>query len=190
MAYGDEFIDHIKTNNIVVYAIQDYGLHKTDGSRKIEPFVYALFDVNGHSKYGHYMNVQNGRSTFMESLAYFQSHRSYVTDYCYDSNKTGHLHVIVFKLPYPDKFNYFIKGLYSKMYSEKEIDQWIVKYIKKNKKDYKTDQYCVLSHDEEYFPVFKDIVKEEFGTILTDNDIGMEYDFPPQLNKEILRYDT
>lgn len=191
--YGDEFMNNIKVNNILVYAIQDYGIHKTDGSRKIEPSVYMLFDVNGHKKFGNYLNIHTGRFNFARSLQYFQNHISYQTDYCYDSNKNGHLHVVVLKLPFPDKFDYWFRGEYSKMYSEKELDQWIVKTIKrkegKETKIFKTDQYCVLSHDEDYFPLFQDQVYNEFGTRLTEDSIKAEFDFPPKLSNEILRYD-
>lgn len=193
ISYGDEFMKHIKNNNILFYGIQDYGIHKTEGSRKIKPNVYMLFDVNGAKKYGNYLNIHQGRYDFAKSLQYFQRHHSYKMDYCYDSNKNGHLHVVVLSLPHPEKFHYFMKGQYSKMYTEKEIMSWFGKYIEKKEGksiiQYKTKQYCVLSHDKDYFPKFKDEVFEEFGTVLSDNEINMEYDFPPHLNNEILRYD-
>lgn len=191
ITYGVEFMANLRKNNILVYAIQDYGINKTEGSRKIEPFVYMLFDVNGHKKYGNYLNVHNSRNEFAKSLQFFQKHSSYITDYCYDSNKTGHYHVVVVKLPFVEKFHYFMKGEYSKMYSEQEIDQWFIKNIvkKENKKEvsYLTDQYSVLSHNSDYYEIFKQQVYEEFGTIL-DGDKTVEYDFPPHFNNEILRY--
>lgn len=184
---------HIKKNNIPVFAVQDYGIHKTSGSRKIEPLVYMLFDVNGHKKFGNYLNLHNGRLQFAKTLEYFQNHQAYHNDYCYDSNKNGHYHVVVLKLPFPNKFKHWLNGEYSKIYSPKEIDEWFQKEIKrkegKETKVFKTDQWCVLTKDKDYFSLFKDQVYKEFGTKLSDDDIDIEYDFPPHLNNEILRYD-
>lgn len=191
--YGEEFMTNIANNNVLMYAIQDYGIHKTDGSRKIEPSVYMLFDVNGRKKYGNYLNIHESRSKFNKSLLYFQKHNSYVNDYCYDSNRNGHLHVIVLKLPFPEKFHIFMKGNYSEMYSPEEINTWFVKTITKKvgkeNVEYNTDQFSVLTRDINYFPKFKDKVYKEFGTRLTDDETKNEYDFPPHLNNEILRYE-
>lgn len=191
ISYGTEFMANLRRNNILVYAIQDYGIHKTEGSRKIEPFIYMLFDVNGHKKYGNYLNVHRGRVEFAKSLEFFQNHSSYVNDYCYDSNKIGHLHAIVVKLPFVEKFNYFMKGEYSKMYSEEELDTYVIKSITKKEKNeiktYITDQYSVLSHNSDYYPIFKEQVYQEFGTKLGE-DTSVEYDFPPHFYNEILRY--
>ena len=191
ISYGNEFMTNLKKNNILMYAIQDYGIHTTEGSKKIEPYIYMLLDVNGPQKYGHYINLHKGRVDFASSLEFFQKHSSYVTDYCYDSNKVGHLHVIVVKLPFIDKFNHFLNGKYSKMYSQHELDAWIVKnvIVKENKqtKTYLTDQYSVLTKNVNYFPMFKEQVLNEFGTIIEDNG-DIEYDFPPHLYNEILRY--
>lgn len=196
--YGEEFMEHIKNNRINAFAIQDYGINTSESSKKLEPYVYLLHDVNGHKKFGQYLNVHAGRYVFQQSLMFYKKHESYVTDYCYDSNKTGHLHVVVLKLPFPEKFDLFLQGKYSKMYSDTEIDRWFVKYVKRNtvekgKKitiEETTDHYNVLKHNHEYFAKFKDQILNEFGTILTDENIDMEFDIKPKLNKEILRHDN
>lgn len=195
--YGNEFVEHIAKSNIVCFAIQDYGINTTEDLRKIESSVYILFDVNGNKSFGNYENIHKGRYTFHETLKYYQNHSSYVTDYCYDSNKTGHLHVIVVKLPFPEKMDLFLKGQYSKLYSEEELSKWFIKHIdqveiikgKKIKTQIITDQYKVLTHDESYFPTFKEKILAEFGTKLNDGDVIMEYDFKPTNYKEILRYE-
>ena len=180
---------NIKNNNIVAFGIQDYGIHKTDGLRKIEPSIYMLFNVNGHKKYGHYLNINKSRIQFSKSLEYFQKHLSYKTDYCYDSNRNGHFHVIVLNLPFPEKFQHWLKGEYSKMYSEKEMQNWFIQFQNNKDKKILTDQWAVLTHDKSYFPTFKQQVLEEFGTRLSDDNLQMEYDFPPLWKNEILRYD-
>ncbi len=181
--YGEEFMHHIKNNQVLVYAVQDY---KT-GSKKIEPHIYALIDVNGEKRYNIYVDQLESRKQFQKSLSFFQNHYSYVTDYCYDSNKTGHLHVIVFKLPFPEKLKYFLEGQYSKMYSEEELKKWFPKTIRKNK----TEQWMVLTKDKEHIPIFIKKLENEFGKLKITNDdlIDAELDFPPNLKNEILRYD-
>ena len=190
--YGDEFVGHIAKNRIIAFTIGDYG----HGSEKLEPYIYMLFDVNGEKKYGNYLSINKGRYIFHETLQYYQHHTSYVQDYCFDSNKTGHLHVVVIKLPFPEKFDLFLEGKYSKMYSEDELNKWFIKEFKiteivKGKKKVlleKNSQYQVLTHDTSYFPKFKEEIKNEFGTILSDEDIHVEYDFKPSLKKETLRH--
>lgn len=183
--YDEEFMSNIRNNNIVVYAIHDHKMC-INGSKKIEPHIYMLFDVNGESKYNVYVDKLESRRQFQKSLEFFKNHHSYVTDYCYDSNKTGHLHVVVVKLPFPEKLHKFIKGNYSEMYSEEELHKWFPKYYKK----VKTDQWCVLTKDPEYKPRFIQQLKEEFGDLkILEKDLDGELDFPPVFKNEILRYD-
>lgn len=197
--YGDEFIQHMKNNTLLMTGIQDYGVNKSSASRQLIPQIYFLFDVNGPSTFGHYANTRKSRIVFSQSLNYFQNHTSYVTDYAYDSNLNGHLHVVILKIPeiHHPKFHLFLEGKYSKMYSKEEIEKLFVKDVEvdsvKDKKVVRvrmlTDQYCVVNHVSEYFDVFKDKVYTEFGTRLTEDD-GREYDFPPFMKNEILRYST
>lgn len=197
--YGDEFIKHIATNNVLTFAIQDYGRNISEDTKKLEPHLYMLFDVNGEKVFGHYQNIEKARMQFHESLSYYKKHASYIMDYCYDSNKTGHMHVVVIKLPFPEKFKLFLNGKYSEMYSQNEIEKWFIKEIeiieidsqtgKKTKTRKLTDQYQILTKDKDYFDIFKNTIKEEFGVVLKEYD-GREYDLPLKLNREILRFDS
>jgi hypothetical protein len=195
--YGEDFISHVSKNAIIVFALQDFGFNVTEDSRKLESHLYMLFDTNGKSKAGNYINVASSRIVFSQSLMYYQSHPAYVTDYCYDSNRTGHYHVIVVKLPFPEKLDLFLQGTYSKLYSQKQLDDWFIKEIqvkivdgetiKTSKK--LTDQWSVLTKDPSYVSTFINQVKEEFNTNLNPADVtAMEFDFKPSLNQEILRY--
>lgn len=195
--YGEDFISHLSKNSISIFALQDFGFNVTEDSRKIGSEVYMLFDTNGKRKAGNYIDVASSRIVFSQSLMYFQSHSAYVTDYCYDSNRTGHYHVVVLKLPFPEKTNLFLEGKYSQLYSQKQLDEWFIKEIqvkivdgesiKTSKK--LTDQWSVLTKDSSYIPTFINQVKEEFNTNLNPADVtAMEYDFKPSLNQEVLRH--
>lgn len=194
--YGEQFVQFFTKNNITTFAIQDYGFNITEESRKIDSNVYIVFDVNGKKKAGNYIDVQSSRLVFQNTLQYYQNHPAYVTDYCYDSNRTGHLHVIVVKLPFPEKMKLFLKGAYSKMYSQTELQNWFVKEITEKvvienkllsvKKI--TNQWGVLTKHPDYKKEFIETINNEFGTKLDVNDVNdHEFDISPKLNKEILR---
>lgn len=186
--YGDEFMKHIKQCHIISTSIQDYGINTKEECKKIDPNIYILFDVNGPMKFGHYVDLNRSRLLFNETLHFFQQHPAFVYDYPYDSTRDGNKHVVVIKVPHQKKFNLFMKGEYSKMYTQEEMDKLILKYSNSDneKKDIKTDVYSVLSKDPEYFDKFAERVYEEFGTRI--NNDGREYDYPISLRKEILRY--
>lgn len=190
--YGNEFIDKIRSLNIKGMFLQDYGVNVTDDSKTIKPQLYFLFDVNGPIRYGQYENIKHSRLSFMESLQWFRQKNYYVIDYPFDSNKDGHLHVVVFKLPKPETLPLFLKGQYSKMYTKDEIEKWIPKqYIEINegKEITKyTTTYQVLTRNSEYFENFRNKVQEEFGVRESSVNPKAEYDFPPHFPNEILRY--
>lgn len=195
--YGEEFLTHLRGNTYLMTGIQDYGINKSNESRILEPHVYFLFDVNGESKFGNYIDIKNARVNFTKNLLYFQQHESYVADYAFDSNLSGHLHVVVLKLPpqFTNKFNLFVEGKYSKMYTSEEIDKYFLKQVTQQEVvngkvasvTRLTEAYCVLAKIPEYFPEFQARVKEEFGTTIEDD--GREYDFPIYLPNEVLRFE-
>lgn len=191
--YGIELLDRIRSLNIKGVFVQDFGVNVTPEARTIKPEVYFLFDVNGALTYGHYHNVKQSRIDFMEALQYFRSKPYYVVDYPFDSNKDGHLHVVVMKLPKPETLKPFLEGNYSKIYTEDQIEQWIPKEIKvvdDGKEQHKrTVAYQVLTKDPEYFEIFQNKVKEEFGTRDSSVNPKGELDFPPYIPNEVLRYD-
>ena len=191
--YGMDLIEKIRGLNIKGTFLQDYGVNITPKAREIKPEIYFLFDVNGPLTYGHYNDIKLGRLQFMKALEYFREKDYYKIDYPFDSNKDGHLHVVVLQLPKPETLEPFLKGLYSKMYTDKQIKDWIpekIKLIEDNKEVYKyTNAYQVLTRVPEYFETFKEKTVEEFGIKESSIDPKAEYDFPPYMSNEILRYE-
>lgn len=190
--YGNEFIDKVRSLNVKGMFLQDYGINITQESRDIKPQIYFLFDVNGPVRYGHYDDVKKSRISFMESLQWFRQKPYYVIDYPFDSNKDGHLHVIVFKLPKPETLTTFLKGEYSKMYTKEEVNKWIPKnYIDiENGKEVSkyTITYQVITRHPDYFEIFRDKICEELGVRESSVSPKAEYDFPPYIPNEVLRY--
>jgi len=190
--YGINLIDKIRNLNIKGTFLQDYGVNVSPESRKILPRVYFLFDVNGALTYGHYHDIKKARLEFMQALQYFRSQDYYEIDYPFDSNKDGHLHVVVLRLPEPSTLSYFLNGEYSKMYTDEQIRDWIpekIKVIEDGKEVEKyTNAYQVLTRVPQYFEIFQQKVVEEFGSRESSVNPKAEYDFPPYLPNEILRY--
>jgi len=186
--YGMDFIEHIRENDLKGCFLQDHGVGK---SNEIKPEVYFLFDVNGPSQYGHYIDIKKARLVFMKTLAYLRSKPYYVIDYPFDSNKDGHFHVIVLKMPFPEKLKTFLKGEYSKMYSKEEIEKYIPKSFQieqdGEKVTIETDVYQVVTKKPAFLEVFKEKVYTEFKSRHVDSPD--EYDFPPYFPNEILRYE-
>ena len=185
--YGQELIDIIRENELIGTFLQDYGISK---NKELKPEVYFLFDVNGSKQYGHYLDISTARLSFMKMIARLKQKPYYVIDYPFDSNRDGHLHVVVLKIPFPEKFEIFLKGEYSKMYSDEEIEQYIPKKYVIQEGDKTIEKvskiYQVLTRDPDYKSVFADQCYDEFRVRITDFE--REWDFPPFMPNEILRH--
>lgn len=186
--YGLDIIRKIKSLAIKGVFIQDYGINISEESRKIKPEIYFLFDVNGFTKFGHYINVKQSRMEFMEALQYFRNLDYYVIDYPFDSNKNGNLHVVVLKIPFPETLDLFLQGQYSKMYTKDQIKNWVPETIEINGHVEKTSIYQVLTKDPKYFDTFRNKVIDELGVRESSINYKSEYDLPPYYPNEILRY--
>lgn len=190
--YGDDLINEIRNLNIKGTFIQDYGVNKTPESRKIVDDIYLLFDVNGPINYGQYVDTKKGRIDFMKGLEYLKEKPYYRISYPFDSNRHGHMHVIVLKLPFPEKMPIFLAGQYSKLYTREEISKWIPKtyvVIEEGKEINKmTRTYQVLTRNRDYVDEFKKQLVEELGVRESSFNPNSEYDLPPYMPNEILRY--
>lgn len=190
--YGTDLIEKIRKLNIKGTFLQDYGVNITPKAREIKPEIYFLFDVNGSLTYGHYNDIKASRLEFMQALQYFREKDYYTIDYPFDSNRDGHLHVVVLKIPQSETLDPFLRGQYSKMYSSKQIREWVpekIRIVEDGQEVYKyTNAYQVLTRVPDYFELFKQKTVEEFGARESSIDPKAEYDFPPYMPNEILRY--
>jgi hypothetical protein len=104
-----------------------------------------------------------------------------LTDYAFDDLEEGRKHMFVLEIPkeHNDTYDEFIKGNYSKMYSNDDIE----------KLAFKPDVKDVLNRTENAYQDFIKKVKLSFGTDLKKTDlIGAELDFPIEKNKEMFNY--
>ena len=129
-------------------------------------------------------------SSTNEFLNWVREQPYYITDYQADTDfSNSRLHMLVLNVPeeYYKAYDKFVVGLYSEMYTTKQLDRLF--------KDKDSVSYKVLSKDSQYSEVFLEKVEETFSVSFTDKDKReflrtAEYEFPYSLDcgEEIFNY--
>lgn len=135
------------------------------------------------------------RSRFGTFLDWLQYQPYYTADYPYEKDKS---HMVVIKIPDIHALAYeaFIRGIYSKMYTLKEVESYF-QYCNLMDKEAETKRNeviknCrdILTKDKKYIPIFVDIVKKKYVCDAYVEDFQeAELDFPPELSEEIFNYE-
>lgn len=162
------------------------------------PDKYLLFivvDINGEfvERMGQYRSIEKGRKDYKEFLKQWQSKKvgGYkVYDYVWGDLDKSHRHVFVLNIDnYKLAKDYFDKGQYSKMFNQAELKKL---NITKTKGGQLSSLYATFTKSEHAKQLFKNRIEKEFGTVLTDAEIGkiadFEADVPPNKKFEILNY--
>lgn len=168
--YGESFI--VKLNSVFNLA---FGLHDSvlDGTEyEGQKLIYILSD-----KFYQPAKFQN-------FLNYVKHQPYYVMDYAFDDIEKGRQHMLVIKFPdtHHDVYDKFIEGKYSKMYTKDEIRTFFSK---------ESEAKDVITRSSSIRPAFIEKIYNSFNTRITETDIityGMEYDFPPEMQKEFFNY--
>lgn len=169
-AYGDEFVTRFNTQIFkLAYGIHDKVLDNAPILDYRRP-IFILCDSNSLS--------------FYSFLEWISKQYYYITDYSADTNvHNSRLHMIVLETPaeYERAYNKFAVGLYSEMYTKKQLEFLF--------KDKQSEQYKILSRDKDYRDIFLDKIKCEFGVHINGKDKEefvevAELEFPYSLNPE------
>ena len=168
--YGNTFVT--KLNSIFNLA---FGLHDAflDGTEyENQKLIYILSDKMYQP------------AKFQQFLNYVKHQNYYVMDYAFDDQEKGRQHMIVIKFPesHFNVYDKFIDGKYSDMYTTNEILHFFTK---------EGESKDVINKAPSMKPVLIERIFNSFGTVITEKDItvyGMEYDFPPEMQKEIFNY--
>ncbi len=166
--YEPMFIEYF--NKLVKYGV---GIHDTlldDEDYPIGKYVYILFDTSCY------------RENFEKLLEYLSNKAShlYVTDYSFGPSLELNQHMVVLRIPNlaQEKYNHFLNGEYSKMYSF--TDMAIL-----NLKVTRPLAYSVITKQPEGYEHYKKRIKSVFDVNLTQEEITGELDTPPGTFDEI-----
>lgn len=121
---------------------------------------------------------------FSDFLTWIREQKYYVTDYNYDTDiEDSKYHMFVIRVPDRNRMahHYFLKGEYSKMYTQQDIDYIFSSPRRKTEKD-------VLTLNPEFREVFIEQIQKEFKTKLESSDFSddfKEFELPPKRMEEI-----
>lgn len=138
------------------------------------------------------------KANFSKFLDWLKYQYFYVKDYVYEDLGTGEKHMIVLKLPHKYDLTYmsFIKGKYSQMYTQKEINDYFgyISIPSNKESEKKVNEKLsitrkILQKDLSYLKNFVEIVNKNFETNVTEKDFkDAELDYPPKLSEEMFNY--
>lgn len=120
--------------------------------------------------------------TYFLNWVQYQSY--FITEYCpCPEIETSRRHMIVIAVPkiYNDAYDHFLKGRYSKMYSENDIEFLFSSQFRIKEKE-------ILSQTSTALKEHLDNVKKEFGSIPNGSKHIPEYELPPKKKEEVFFY--
>ncbi len=116
-------------------------------------------------------------------IEWFRNQPFVLTDYAVGDLESTRKHMIVIEIPsmFNDSYDEFLKGRYSAMYNDTDIE-----YLFKNSPQ---DVKDIFNRTDEGYNNFIIKIKNSFGTDVTKSDlIGAELDFPIEKFKEVFNY--
>ena len=131
--------------------------------------IYILLDAAVNTK------------TFIRVLNWVKNQPYYIADYEFDDMLDGTLHMLVLHVPDIDTYDNFIKSKYSKMYSAKDLRQFI---------DKDSIILGVLTRDKETLDRYVTTINKEWETAFTSTEWTEELDYPWKNAEEIFELDV
>jgi hypothetical protein len=189
--YFPDFIRNYLLNNFVAFFRGDILFDKATGNTNTN-LLFVVVDINGswNDKLQKYHSVERGRKQFYDFMKLWNEKNinTYkVWDYVVEDLHLSHYHVFVLDIsPFENTIAEFDKGNYSKMFTDEELKKYNITKIKNGKPSI---LYATLKKLPEAKEVFKNRIKKEFGTILTEDIDVEEYDIPPFKRNEIMNYE-
>jgi len=118
------------------------------------------------------------KKSFDKFLKWIKDQDMYEDDYAYDDVVTGHLHMIVIKLPqeHYKTFETFKRSQFSKMYTLADLNKFFDKMPEVQK---------ILIKDSNYKIDFVKGLNKQFETTITPDEFEGELDFPIRKEEEV-----
>ena len=131
---------------------------------------------------GKFINMETGKKTYDTLLANFKKTKHFVEEYQFKYSPE-HWRMIVIAIPnYQITYDNFVEGLYSKMYSPKQIESF--------KLEKKYPSTLVLTKNKEAKEIMVKMLADEFGVSedMITLPINGEYDIKPTNAQERFNY--
>lgn len=163
--YGEVFMQNFLKLKVMSYGLDDISLPQDES---YERPIFILCEKN---------------IAFNYAMQYLGEHFSYIDSYYFGDIKNTTYVMLVLNLHRDMKESYelFIKGRYSKMYGLINVEN-----INFNNKYSISD---VKDRTEGGKTYFKELIKQHFDTVVSDDDItDAEYDLPFEMEEEVYNY--
>lgn len=172
-------------SSVLAYGINDYEWRNLIKCEK-EPLLFVLIDRNGlyNSDKRIYDNRERFQQNLITFLELFRKEEFYVDDYpflCLNCE----VHCLVFHLKgWENSFKYFKQSLYSKMYTDSQLEELNI-----TPKSKRQDTYYVLKRDINQKDIFINKMSERFKIRYKLNpDYKGEYEIPIIWKEETFNY--
>ena len=186
--YGEDLLNKLRNLTKLAVVIGDSSIHIE------KQCIYVLIDTITSK-----VSIDTYRIRLQEFLEWFRKQPYYVSDYLCNLSEYNNYHMIVIEFPkkHHTIFNNFIKGKYSKMYTESEVysifgnrsledkttELIINDKLQKVRNVLLRDRMTVEKHLAE--------INKDFNSKLTIEDFKepLEADYPIRLSEEVFKYE-
>ncbi len=183
--FSQDFKESLNNSHVRCWAVGDCVYSKIHKKDKLDPFLFILVDRNGQwlDDKKRYFNIKEGKKQFTKNLQVMRKDPHYVADYSW--NYLDHRHVVAFQIPkkYYNAFSKFIKGKYSEMYSDSDIE--ILK-MKSNKV-----RMDIITRNKDFIPLFEKGLNNYYRTNITlDDNFDGELSLPFIPEREVFNWSS
>ncbi len=186
--YGEELLNKLRSLTKLAIGIGDSSIHIE------KQCIYVLLDTITSK-----VDLDTYRTKLQEFLEWFRQQPYYVSDYLCNLSEYNNYHMIVIEFPrnHHITFNNFIKGRYSKMYTESEVYEVFGNRTLEDKtteliiNDKLQQVRNVLLRDRMTVEKHLAEINKDFNSKLTLEDFKepLEADYPMRLSEEVFSYE-
>lgn len=196
--YGFQPISYLNELIKLGVGIYDFNFEDTGDN---SPKLFVLIQTKTLNMKG--INKKTYEEKVEKFFDFIRKQEYYVTDYVYDIDKSCCSHMVVLKFPenFKQIISNFQKGLYSNMYTKVEIKKYFpTANLSKGFSGLRSVTYSktlggnleihgVLQRDTEFKKNFLSYIKEDFGVVLSLDDVeDSQLDYPPLIDEETFNY--
>lgn len=191
--YGPRLLKELSLFFKLGVGIGDYNMT----GEKYGNCLFILVDTN--IQFNNSVEIENYKSNFSKFLDWVSYEPFYVDDYIYEGMGGSEKHMVVIRIPadHDKSYMHFIRGQYSQMYKQREINEYFqyINILNKDIEEVRNNKIentrYILFKDSDYLEDFLTIVCKDFGEKvdkIRKYYLNAELDYPPKLQEEIFNY--